>query len=224
MTGMYVMGTIFIAFMPLTSTMALHGGGALADIIEGLKYIRHETTILLLLVFTLCAVFLSMPYMVLMPIFTEDILKVGASGMGILMSVSGIGAMVGSLTLASLPNKKRGFMLLASSFILGLALASFSFSSSWDLSLVLIIFVGLGQAGRMTLGNTLIQYYVDDAYRGRVLSIYIMEFGLASFGTFSAGLLAETIGVQWALGSFAVVLVFIAILALAFVPRIRRLG
>ena len=57
-----------------------------------------------------------------MPIFTEEILKVGATGLGILLSVSGIGAMAGSLILASLPNKKRGLMLLVSCLILGLAL------------------------------------------------------------------------------------------------------
>lgn len=223
MTGLYLMAVVFISFMPHTGTITIHGGSVLADIKKGIRYIRHEPTILLLLVFTLFVVILSMPYMLLMPIFTDKILKVGATGMGILISVSGIGAIVGSLILASLPNKKRGLILLVSSLILGLALAFFSFSHSWYLSLGLIIFVGLGQTGRMTLSNTLLQYYVEDEYRGRVMSIYLMEFGLASFGTFSAGLLTEVMGVQWAVGGFAMVLVFLAILALVFLPRIRRL-
>ena len=55
------------------------------------------------------------------------------------------------------------------------------------------------------------------------MSIYMMEWGLGSFGTFAAGLMAETIGVQIAVGGFAVVLVFLSILALAFLPRLRRL-
>ncbi len=223
MTGLYVIGAVFIAFMPLTSTMGVRGSRALADIIEGFKYIRHETTILLILVFTFCVVFLSMPYMTLMPIFTEDVLNVGASGMGVLISVSGVGAIAGSLVLASLPNKRRGIMLLFSGFILGVALVGFSFSNSWYLSLVLIVFVGLGQAGRMALGNTLIQYYVDDEYRGRVMSVYMMEFGMTSFASFAAGMMAEAIGAQWALGGFAIVLVFLSILALIFLSRVRRL-
>jgi predicted MFS family arabinose efflux permease len=223
MTGMYLMAVLFIALMPLTSTMSLRGGGAMADIREGLQYIRRETTILLVLLFTLFAVILSMPYMFLMPIFTEGVLKVGAIGMGVLISVSGVGAMIGSIVLASLPNKKRGLMLLFSVLLLGLALIGFSFSGSWYLSLVLIIFVGLGQTGRMTLGNTLLQYYVQDEYRGRVMSLYLMEFGLMSFGTFAAGLLAEAVGVQWAVGSFAMVCALLAMMALFFVPRLRRL-
>ncbi len=223
MTGMYLMATALIAFMPRTGTMVIGGAGALADIKEGLQYIRHETIILLLLVFTLIAVILSMPYQMLLPIFTEDILKVGAKGMGVLMSVAGIGAVAGSLILASLPNKKRGVMFLMSVLVLSLALVGFSFSSSWFFSLVVIVIVGLGQTGRMALANTLLQYHTTDEYRGRVMSFYMMEFGLSSLGTFAAGLLAEGIGVQWAIGGFAMVLVFLSTLTLAFVPRLRRL-
>ncbi|MEE8418909.1 MAG: MFS transporter [Dehalococcoidales bacterium] len=223
MTAMYTMGAIFIAFMPLTGRMMKRGGQALSDIAEGFRYIKNHTTIMLLLIFTLFVVILSMPYMTLMPIFTDSILNVGASGMGVLISVSGAGAMIGALVFASLPNKKRGLMLLVGSFILGVALTGFSFSSTWSLSLALIVFVGLGQTARMTLGNTLIQYYVDDEYRGRVLSIYVMEFGLTSFGSFGAAMLAEAVGVQWALGGFATTLAVIAVLTLIFVPRLRRL-
>lgn len=223
MTGLYLMSIVFIALLPLTSTIALGGRGALADIKAGLQYIRHETVIVLILLFTLVAVVFSMPYAQLLPIFTEDILKVGAKGMGMLMSVAGIGAILGSLFLASLPNKKRGVMLLVSSLLLGIALTAFSFSSSWVLSLGLIAVVGLGQTGRMALANTLLQYYSTDEYRGRVMSIMMMEFGLSSFGTFGAALLAEAIGVQWAVGGFAIVLVLLSILTLAFVPRLCKL-
>ena len=223
MTVSYFTSVVFIAFMPPTSTITTRVSSALADIKEGLNYIRHETTILFILIFTLFAVVLSMPYFFMMPVFADDILKVGASGMGWLMSVSGIGAIIGSTALASLPNKKRGAILLASCVILGLALVTFSFSNSYNLSLTLMVVVGLGQTGRMTLGNTLLQYYTVDEYRGRVMSIYMMEFALISFGTFAAGLLAESMGIQWAIGGLAMSLVLLSILALAFVPRIRNL-
>ncbi|MFX0203330.1 MAG: MFS transporter [Candidatus Hodarchaeota archaeon] len=223
MTGLYVMSAAVIAFMPLTRAIVVHSTGALSDIREGIRYIRHETTLLLILAFTLFVVILSMPYMFLMPIFADDILGVGATGMGVLLSVSGVGAIVGSLILASMPNKKRGLMLLSGSVVLGLALIGFSFSNIWYISLVLIAFVGVGQAFRMTLASTLLQYYVDDTYRGRVMSIYVMEHGLSSLGTFFAGLLAEVIGVQWTVGGFAIFLVVLSISALIFVPRVRKL-
>jgi len=223
MTACFLMSGVCVAFIPATGVNPTSVSNVLEDIKGGLHYIRRDTTILLILVFTLLIVVLSMPYMYLMAIFADDILKVGEIGLGWLMSVSGIGAIVGSTALASLPNKKRGAMLLISAVIMGVALASFSFSNSFYLSLALMVVVGLGQTGRMTLGNTLLQYYVTDEYRGRVMSIYMMEFGLASFATFTAGLLAEVVGIQWAVGGFALVLALLSILALAFIPRLRKL-
>lgn len=114
-------------------------------------------------------------------------------------------------------------MLLLSGLVMGLALICFSFSSSWPLSLALIVFIGLGQSMRATTSNTLLLYYSRSEYRGRVISVYEMEFGMTSFGTFFAALLSEALGVQWAVGGFAMVLVLMAILALALVPRLRNL-
>ncbi len=221
--GLYLLSMVFIGLMPPIGTMTLRGSGVLADIKEGLHYMRRETVILLTLVFTVFVVILSMPYQMLMPIFADDILKVGAKGMGVLMSVAGAGAIVGSLILASLPNRKRGVMLLISCLVLGIALVGFASSSTLYLSLGLIAIVGLGQTGRMTLSNAVLQSYSADEYRGRVMSIYMMEFGLSNLGTFVAGLLAESMGVQWVVGGFAIVLVLLSILSLLFLPRLRRL-
>jgi len=223
MTGLYVMATVFIVPMPLTSTMAIKGQGALGSVIAGFRYIRHETTILLILGILLVSVVLSMPYMPLMVIFADDILKVGASGAGILSSVSGAGAIIASIILASLPDRKRGAMLLLSGLIMGLALVGFAFSRSWYLSLGTIVFVGLGQTALMTMGMSLLLQYVEDEYRGRVMSIFIMQFGFTSFGTFLAGLLTESVGVQWAVGSFAMILTLLSTLALVFISRVRKL-
>ena len=223
MTGMYIFGTVCIILLPLTGKLSGNATKVLQDIKEGFSYIRRESTIMLLLIFTLFIVVLSMPYMTLLPVFAEDVLHVGASGMGILVSVSGLGAMISSLTLASLPNKKRGIMLLISGLVLGLALTAFSFSKAWILSLIIIVFVGIGQAGRMALGNTLIQYYVDPNYRGRVMSIYVMNFGLTSFGGASAGLLTDALGPEIGLGAFSIALVVVSIVALIFLRRIRQL-
>jgi MFS family permease len=131
--------------------------------------------------------------------------------------------MIGSVALAALPTRKRGLMLGVSGVVLGLALTGFAFSKSWPLSLVLIALVGLGQTGRMALSSTLVQSNVDSEYMGRVMSVFMMQFGLASFSTFLAGLIAQGVGVQWAIGSFAMLLVLVSVVVLVFVPHIRRL-
>ncbi|MBE0431611.1 MAG: MFS transporter [Dehalococcoidia bacterium] len=223
MAGFYLMGGILTAFLPRTSNVVARGGKALAQIREGLTYIRHNTTILLILLFTIFAVFLTMPYYVLMPVFTEDILMVGAGGLGILFSVSGGGAIIGSLILASLPNRRRGLMFLIGSLVLSLALIGFSLSRSWPLSLALTVVVGMGHTSRMALSNTLLQYYTAEEYRGRVMSVYTMEFGLMGFGALAAGLLTEVAGIQWAIGGFAATLVLVTLLAAVVFPRIRKL-
>jgi MFS family permease len=190
---------------------------------DGLNYVRNEPTIFLILIFTLILVVLSRPYQILLPIITEDILNVGATGLGILMSVSGIGAIFCSTLIASLPNKKRGLMLLVSGLVLSIALGFFAFSKSWYLSLIMITFIGMGDTGRATLSNTLVQYYVADEYRGRVMSILIMQFGLMSFGVFFASLVAEAVGVQMALAGLAVALATLTLIIMAFGHRLRAL-
>jgi len=223
MAGLYMMASIFFVFITQLKIIKKKRNKILTDLKNGLLYVRRDPTILLLLVFTLFVICLSMHYMFLMPIFTDDILKVGATGMGALMSLSGLGAITSSIIIASLPNKKRGIMLLYSSILMGLALMGFSCSSSYYLSMGLMVFIGVGQAGRATLANTLLQYYVADEYRGRVMSIYITEFGLRSVGVFLASLLAEEIGVQWSVGGLAFILVLISFMVLIFVPRLRNL-
>jgi MFS transporter, DHA1 family, staphyloferrin A biosynthesis exporter len=223
MSGMYLTTIAFMAFMRPSSPQKRHSQTPIFEIREGIRYIRNDATILYILLFTLVGVILAMPYVMLMPIFADDILKVGATGLGVLMSTSGLGAIISSLIMASLPNKKRGWMLLLSSLALGLTLIGFSFSNNWHLSLGLIALVGMAHTARMALSNTMLQYYTEIEYRGRVMSIFMMEFGLMSFGVFAAGLLTEAVGVQWALGSFSIIFVLISIMALIFLPRIRNL-
>ena len=229
MTGLYLIAVVFFIFMPLIGVKDTGRGSTLVNIKEGFRYVWHQKTIRLVLILSFIAVVLSMPYGMLLPIFADDVLKfsggepVGAGGLGWMMSISGAGAIAASITLASLPNKKRGLMLLIGGIILGLALTGFAFSSLWPLSLALIVFVGIGGTVRMSLTNTLIQYYVEDEYRGRVMSLFMMQFGLSSFGTFFAGLITESYGVQWGVGAFAIVLIVLSIVALIFLPQLRKL-
>ncbi len=129
MTGLYIIAIIFFIFMPKIGIKVTSRGSALVEIREGFKYVWHQKTIRLILFLSFIAVVLSMPYGMLMPFFADDVLHKGAQGMGILMSVSGAGAIVASITLASLPNKKRGIMMLAGGVFLGVALTAFSFSN-----------------------------------------------------------------------------------------------
>jgi MFS family permease len=155
--------------------------------------------------------------------FTEDILKVGATGMGILLSISGAGSLMISLVIASIPDKKRGSLMLLSGLFMGLSLLSFSFSQSWYLSMVFMALYGIGNTGQMTWGVTLIQSYVEPEYRGRVMSVQMMALGFASLGTFVAGFLSDTIGIQWSVGSLSIALVVMCVIMLPVARKLWKL-
>jgi len=221
--GLFICGGITCLFLKHRSKFSGAPGSIMDGISEGVKYVRNDLTMMFILLFTLLVVMLSMPYQQMLPVFVDDILKVGATGMGILMSVSGAGALVGSLVIASLPDKKRGILLLLAGLISGISLLVFSFSAKWALSLGAIVFVGLGQTMRNTLGSALVQSYTKPVYMGRMMSILSMQWGVMSVCTFAAGLLAERIPVQWVLGGFSIILIICSILGTAFVPRLRKL-
>lgn len=222
-TGLYLASSLIIPLLPRSAPTALAGQGALSNIKEGLNYVRREPIVLLILVFALVGIILATPYMTLMPIVAEDLLKTGAAGLGVMMSFIGIGAIAGSLILASLPNKKRGLLLILSTVLFAAALIGFAFSGSYYISLALLIAVGLGQSGLIAVATAVLQDYSRDEYRGRVMSIFMMEVGLMGFAGFGAALLTEVIGVQWVIGGFAMALAFMSLAVLGFVPRLRRL-
>jgi MFS family permease len=222
-TVLCIMAIILTSFIPSTRANSIRTQSSWADVSEGLKYMLGRTTILLVLAFAIVGMLLSMPLIMMLPIFTDDILKVGATGLGILQSVGGAGALFVSLGLASLPSKRRGVIMLVAGLILGLSSIAFAFSRSWPVSIVLMMFVGIGRTAHMIMAITLLQTRTDEQYLGRVMSIIMMNTGIASFGTFLCGVLAETIGAPWAVGGFGTGLVLLSVLGLLFLPTLRKL-
>jgi MFS family permease len=224
MAVIYVLSVFFMIFVPYTGKGNTKIGANLFDDISDVwKYMGKERNIMFVLVIVLCMVFFSMPYQQLLPVF-QGIINVSTTEMGVLQLMSGLGSIAGAIVLASLPaNKKRGLMMLFSGLILGVSLAFFSFSTIWVVSILLMVGVGLGQSGRMTLPVALLQTYTKPEYRARVMSFYGVEFGLSSFGSFFAAILVASIGVQWSVGGMAMLLVGLSVAALLFIPRLRKL-
>ena len=166
------------------------------DIIEGFRWVNHTRVIRALLLLIGLVSLVGMPYTVLMPIFADRILHGGARGLGILMGATGVGALFGALTLAVKTGVKGlGRWVVISCASLGVSLFLFSFSTSFWLSVVLLLPAGYSMMLQMACSNTLIQTMVPDQLRGRVMSVYSMMFmGMAPFGAFFGGALADRIG------------------------------
>jgi MFS transporter, DHA1 family, staphyloferrin A biosynthesis exporter len=224
MAGLFGYGVICNFLLPRTSPQSANrGANPIEDIKEGLIYIKDKNLILLLLSLGFAFVVLFMPFQNLLPVFSESILKVGATGLGILMSISGAGALAASFVMASVPSHKKGLIHLLSTLATGIALIIFSFSTNWTLSLILMCFIGLFQTGHVTTSTALLQTLTEPQYMGRVMSLMMMNWGLSGLGTFFAGVLSESISVQWAIGGFATVLSLFTLVILIFFPQIRRL-
>ncbi|MDA0787847.1 MAG: MFS transporter [Proteobacteria bacterium] len=199
-----------------------HQDPVLIQIRAGFAYVLRTPVIFMLLGCNFLMVFFSMTYFMLLPGFVKEVLGAGPEKLGLIISVSGLGSLAGSLVIASLPNRNRARILLSGSLLAGIALMGFALSTNYWLSLVLLTIVGLGQSTRMSLSNVLIQSHVDDDYRGRVMSIYMLEMSVLSIAVYPISILADVLGPQWAVGGSAACLV-VLILVLFKVPAYRNL-
>jgi MFS family permease len=120
--------------------------------------------------------------------------------------------------------KRRVLIFISSALIMGITTLAFALSTNIWLSAVIVLAIGVGQSLRMSLSNVLIQTYTDTQYRGRVMSVYMMEFSLVAFGTFVVGIISNAIGVQAALAGTGIGLVLLAIGCVLFVPKMRTLN
>ncbi len=225
MTVLFVISIVLLARVPKRAPRprSMSAANVMRELREGFIYIRRTPTVFSLLAIGFTTSLLGMPYIRLMPGFVADVLNGDSAQLGILMSLAGFGSLTGALALASLRSRRRGRLLLLSMVVMGLGLTAFSASSIFVLSIVLMFVVGIGEAGRQALNVVLIHQYADDAYRGRVMSVLMTQVGTMALGAFIVGLIAEAVGPQVGLGSFALLLVLVAIAVHLFVPRVREI-
>ncbi len=200
-----------------------HSAGGVKEIIEGCRYIWHDKTVLMILVTNCVIVFLAMPIQQILPGFTKEVLGSGGIGLGVIMSLIGLGSLLGSLVVASMSAQKRGAMLMVSGVILGVSLLIFSLSSMLWLSAIMAVVLGIGQAGRIAISSVLLQTYTPSEYRGRVMSVYMMQFSFVAFGTFLVGIMAGALGVQVALAMTGVALLVFSVVTFVAMPKMWKL-
>ncbi|MDX2215367.1 MAG: MFS transporter [Oculatellaceae cyanobacterium bins.114] len=163
---------------------------------EGLKYALNDASIRPILMLVAIVSFMGMPYLALAPIFADEILRGGASTLGLLMSGAGVGALMAGAYL-SLRQGLRGLSSLigVAPALMGLGLIGFAGSRVVWISIVMMAIVGFSFLLQFASSNTIIQTLVEDDKRGRVMSLYIMSFmGMVPLGNLVAGSLASWIG------------------------------
>jgi MFS family permease len=168
-------------------------------VLEGFAYVAGQRRVcLLLLLFCVVGVF-GWSYSVLLPAYATDILHIGESGYGVLLSANGFGALLGALTVATWGSRVRPrLMILGGLWLFSAMLVLLAVVRWYPLVLACLAVGGWGMLLYFSTTNTLIQTSVSDAMRGRVMGIWALVFGgMMPVGGIESGFLSHTVGVPW---------------------------
>jgi len=201
-------------------------GRAHHELLEGVRYAWGSAPIRAILSLVALVSLTGASYVVLMPIFAAQVFGGGAHTLGFLMAVPGVGAMAAGIYLASRKSVLgAGIRIATGAVVFGVALLVFSQSRWMPLSLVALMFVGLGMVTQMALSNTILQTLVDNDKRGRVMSLFTMAFmGMAPFGSMMAGGLASKFGAPLAVAFGGVACIAGGVIFRLQLPALRKVA
>lgn len=190
--------------------------GVWREIKEGYVYLRSNRRIFSIVSLSYVVALVGAPYSRFIPMFATNILHVGPTGFGLLMSAPGAGAIVSALSLASTRKFRPGILWICCCVTgFGLFLGLFTFSHSFAFSLMLLALVGSCQVAGRAASNTAIQVETPPHLLGRVLSLFFMDIGLWSLGGLAIGSAASIIGIDHTLAVSAGICIIAAMALLS---------
>jgi MFS family permease len=217
-----IIALLLMHFPPMPT---VRRGPMVAQIGEGLRYCWQIVPVRAIIGIVFVSSLFAFSYAILLPAYAVDVLHVGEAGLGALNAAVGLGALIGSLIVASLGHVRRKVIILAIGAICfpgGLLLLSGV--SSFPAALVCLVLVGWGVVTQNATANTLVQTLVPDELRGRVMGVYtLMFFGTAPFGSLLAGILAQELGVSIAVLINAVITLVVVTIILITTRALREL-
>jgi MFS family permease len=195
----------------------LHGVG------EGVAYALRSVPIRTILALVAMIGMVGTPLGVLMPVYADKVLGGGSETYGLLLSVSGLGALVGCLLLAMRKSVLGlGKLMVLMIALLGIATIGVACTRVLEISLVLVTLIGFAVMVAVAASNTILQTIVDEDKRGRATSLYMMAFmGTAPLGSLLAGICADVLGTPWTLAISGAVSIGGALLFALRLPALR---
>ncbi len=199
-----------------------HGTSFGQSIIDGWKFTWRNDTVRTGLLIVMFASLFIVPFTTLLPVFARDILGVGATGQGLLLTAMGVGALCGSVLIASLGDQlPRGMLMLGGVTLYGVIVVAFSASHRFGLSMVLMGFAGLCHVQSQALVQIVIQAHSPSEFRGRTMAIFHLSQVVLTVGSMLVGALTLLVGAQravalmGAVGALTMIAIYIAL------PRAR---
>jgi MFS family permease len=220
----YLAAFLLISRLKLAAWERPKTGFSMDLVLDGLRFIKGNKLVLGAISLDLFAVLLG-GAVALLPVYANGILKVGATGLGLMRSAPGVGAVLMSITLAHYPlRRKAGITMLWCVFAFGLFTVAFGLSHSFLLSLGMLFLIGASDTVSVVVRSTMIQMGTPDEVRGRVSAVTMVFVGASNeVGQFESGLTAQWLGPVPAvvLGGIGTMLI-VGIWARLF-PALRRM-
>ena len=209
--------------------VAGRAGRAKAPMIEelqiGLRYVKRHETLGMLLVIGLVPTLLGFSYQSLLPVFASDkVLDVGASGLGFMSTATGLGALAGSLLIASYNDfRRRGLAQLAVGAAWGATLMFFGMSGHFAVALAALVMVGLTASAYRSLNSTVITAVTDPQFYGRVMSIQMLGFSMSMLTPLPIGFIVDRIGAPLTVTINGALIMLFVLAVASLVRSYRRL-
>ncbi|HEX4852118.1 MAG TPA: MFS transporter [Puia sp.] len=168
----------------------------MTELVEGFHYVRQTPSVGLVILMLAFMSVLVIPYDTLLPVYAKEIFKGSADTYGYITSFAGLGAVIGTIFLASSrrgSNLKR--LLIISAVILAIGLICFAYTRNFPLAMLFATMAGFGTVGQGTISNIIVQSESSPAMRGRAIGIMLMAmFGMLPLGSLIVGAVSHKIG------------------------------
>ena len=195
----------------------------------GLKFIKGRSIFAFLTGLSFSFTYFVMSWIFILPVFSRDILEIGAGGQGILLMLMGIGSLVTSIRMSTLERiQQRGFLIISAGAMTGLLVAAFALTSelvgSYYLAMAIVFFVGIFETIFINTCISSVQILVPEEFRGRVMAFYTMTWSFISLGGAQHGLVANFIGAPAALAIGGLVFTGVSLGPALMSRQVRGLG
>ena len=196
--------------------------GVFPDLVDGIRYVANTPALMAMVLITVIMNLLMFPYMHMVPVVARDVLGVGPALMGLLQAMPGLGSLIGSLYIASLANvTHHGRLFVAGTVTSFVGLLLFSLSTTYVLSIVLMVTIGLGLAGFISMQSLITMLVARRDMRGKALGVVSFAIGTGPFGALIVGAVAERSGPAAALFLIATIGLPLVGLVTLTVPALR---
>lgn len=225
MTLMYGAVIVTLFKVPPSQAPAREGGlrAVWDSLLEGFRYILGSPVHRGLLGTAFVLLVLGAPVLQIMPVFSERVFAVGPTGLGLLLSANGVGALVGSIAVAALASHPRvGLIQQGLGIAFGLSIVGFALAPTLPIAAMLVGLFGASQASYMALNGTILMGNTEPRLYGRVLSVYLMTFAVTPIAALPLAWATDLLDPRLATGiAGGLVTLAVGVLA-ALMPAARR--